>query len=46
MTANENRSYTYNTYFGNVNLNNGLEVEQLAESIEKRNKRQRNGYGS
>jgi len=46
LTARENQSYTYNTYFGNVNLNNGLEIEALTESIDRRNRRQRSGYGS
>ena len=46
LTARENQNYTYNTYFGNVNLNNGLEIEALTESIDRRNRRQRSGYGS
>jgi hypothetical protein len=46
MPARENQQYTYNTYFGNVNLNNGLEIEALTESIDRRNRRQRSGYGS
>lgn len=47
MTARENRNYTYNnnTYFGNVNLNNGLEIEQLTESISRHNRRKQSGYG-
>ena len=46
LTARENLQYTYNNYFGNVNLNNGLEIEALTESIERRNRRQRSGYGA
>ena len=48
LTARENRQYTYNNnnYFGNVNLNNGLEIEALTESIDRRNRRQRSGYGA
>lgn len=48
LTARENRQYTYNSnnYFGNVNLNNGLEIEALTESIDRRNRRQRSGYGA
>ena len=45
LTARENQQYTYNNYFGNVNLNNGLEIEALTESIDRRNRRQRSGYG-
>ena len=48
LTASENRQYTFNnnTYFGNVNLNNGTQVEQLAEAISRNNRRQSRGYGS
>ena len=48
LTARENRNYTFNSnhYFGNVNLNNGLEIEALTESIDRRNRRQRSGYGA
>ena len=46
MTARENQRYTYNNYFGNVNLNNGLEIEALTESIDRRNRRQMAGYGA
>jgi hypothetical protein len=48
MTASENRNYTYNnnTYFGNVNLNNGLEVDALTESIARNNRRKNSGYGA
>lgn len=46
VPARDAGSYTYNTYFGNVNLNNGLEIEALTESIDRRNRRQRTGYGS
>ena len=48
LTASENKSYTYNSnnYFGNVNLNNGQDIEALCDSIDRHNRRQRNGYGS
>ena len=48
MTASQNRSYTYNsnTYFGSVNLNNGLQVDALAESIARNNRRKNSGFGS
>ena len=48
MPARENKSYTYNsnTYFGSVNLNNGLEVDSLADAIARRNAKTRRGYGS
>jgi hypothetical protein len=48
MTAQQNRQYTYNNhnYFGSVNLNNGLQIEQLTESIDRHNRRQMAGFGS
>lgn len=48
MTARENRNYTYNnnTYFGSVNLNNGLEIDALTESIARNNRRKNSGYGA
>lgn len=48
MTARENANYTYNSnnYFGAVNLHNGLEIEALTESLNRRNRRQRAGYGA
>ena len=46
LTARENQNYTYNNYFGNVNLNNGLEIEALTESLDRRNRRQQAGYGA
>ena len=48
LTASENRSYTYNSnnYFGNVNLNNGQDIDALCDSIDRHNRRQRSGYGS
>jgi hypothetical protein len=48
LTASENKNYTYNsnTYFGNVNLNNGLEIDALTDSIARQNRRQRSGYGT
>ena len=47
MTAAQNRNYTYNShnYFGNVNLNNGMQIEALTDSIDRRNRRQRAAYG-
>ena len=47
MTASENRNYTYNnnTYFGSVNLNNGTQVEQLADAIARNNQKQSRAYG-
>jgi hypothetical protein len=48
MPARENKNYTYNnnTYFGSVNLHNGLEVDALAESIARNNRRKSRGFGS
>lgn len=48
MTASENKSYTFNnnTYFGNVNLNNGTQVEQLSEAIARNNRKQASAYGA
>ena len=46
LTARENQQYTYNNYFGNVALNNGLEIDALTESIARRNQRQRSGFGA
>lgn len=46
VVPNRGDSYTSNVYFGSVNLNNGLEVEALTESIDRRNRRMRAGYGS
>lgn len=48
MTASENRNYTFNsnTYFGNVNLNNGMQVEALSESIARQNRKIQRGFGS
>lgn len=47
LTAAQNRSYTYNsnTYFGAVNLNNGLEVEALSESLARQNAKMNRAYG-
>lgn len=47
LTASQNRNYTYNNhnYFGNVNLNNGMEVDALADSIAKQTRKQSRGYG-
>lgn len=46
VPAAQANNYNSNIYFGNVNLNNGLEIEALTESIDRRNRRQRNGYGA
>lgn len=48
MTARENRNYTINnnTYFGGVNLRNGLEVDALTDSIARQQARQAAAYGS
>ena len=48
LTAEENKHYTYNNnnYFGTVNLNNGQDIEALTDALERRNRRQRAGYGS
>lgn len=48
MTATANRNYTYNSnnYFGQVNLNNGMEIDALSESIARQNRRQNAGFGT
>lgn len=48
LTASENKSYTFNsnTYFGNVNLNNGMQIDALSESLAKQNRRQSAAYGA
>ena len=48
ITASQNKSYTYNnnTYFGSVNLHNGLEIDALTESIARNNRRKSSGYGA
>lgn len=48
LTATQNQHYTYNsnTYFGSVNLNNGMQIDALTESIARQNRRQRAAYGS
>ena len=48
LTASENKSYTFNsnTYFGSVNLNNGIQIDALSESIAKQNRRQSAAYGA
>ena len=48
MTASENRHYTFNnnTYFGGVNLHNGLELDALTDSIARQQARQAAAYGS
>ena len=47
LTASENRSYTYNNnnYFGNVNLNNGQDIDNLCDRIDRRNRRRNSGFG-
>ena len=48
LTASENKNYTFNnnTYFGSVNLNNGTQVEQLADAIGRNNRKQSRAYGA
>ena len=48
MTASQNRNYTYNSnnYFGNVNLNNGQDIDALCDRIDQRNRRQMSGFGA
>ena len=48
MTARENKNYTYNNhnYFGNVNLNNGQDIDALCNSIDRHNRRAQSGFGS
>ena len=48
MTASQNRNYTYNNnnYFGNVNLNNGQDIDALCDRIDQRNRRQMSGFGA
>lgn len=48
MTARENKTYTFtnNTYFGGVNLHNGMEVDALTDSIARQQARQAAAYGS
>ena len=47
LTARANRSYTYNSnnYFGNVNLNNGQDIDALCTSIDRHNRRIQSGFG-
>ena len=47
MTAQQNKSFTYNNhnYFGSVNLHNGLEVDNLIDSINRRNRASQRGFG-
>ena len=48
MPAEQNRTYTYNSnnYFGNVNLNNGQDIDALCDRIDQRNRRQMSGFGA
>jgi len=48
LTARANRSYTYNSnnYFGNVNLNNGHDIDELCTSIDRHNRRMQSGFGA
>lgn len=48
LTASQNRSYTYNSnnYFGNVNLNNGQDIDALCDRIDRRNRRKQSGFGA
>ena len=47
LTASENKTYTYNNnnYFGNVNLNNGQDIEALCDRIDRHNRRNQRGFG-
>jgi hypothetical protein len=47
LPASQNRNYTYNSnnYFGNVNLNNGMQVEALCDSIDRHNRMAMRGFG-
>ena len=47
LTAQANKNYTYNNhnYFGSVNLNNGTQVDQLADAIARQTRKQSAGYG-
>ena len=48
LTASANRSYTYNSnnYFGNVNLNNGQDIDALCTSIDRHNRQMQSGFGA
>jgi len=48
LTASENKNYTYynNTYMGGINLNNGMELDALMDSIDRSNRRRNKGFGS
>ena len=48
LTASANRSYTYNNnnYFGNVNLNNGQDIDALCNSIDRHNRAVQSGFGA
>lgn len=47
-TASANRNYTYNSnnYFGNVNLNNGQDIDALCTSIDRHNRQVQSGFGA
>lgn len=47
LTAGQNRQYTINnnTYFSDVHLHNGLEIDALSDSINRRNAQEQRGYG-
>ena len=48
LTASANRNYTYNSnnYFGNVNLNNGQDIDALCTSIDRHNRQMQSGFGA
>lgn len=48
LTASANRSYTYNSnnYFGNVNLNDGQDIDALCTSIDRHNRQMQSGFGA
>ena len=48
LTARENRQYTINnnTYFGGVNLHNGMEVDALTDSMARQQRKQASAYGA
>ena len=48
LTASANRNYTFNSnnYFGNVNLNNGQDIDALCTSIDRHNRQVQSGFGA
>ena len=45
MNTRGGNTYNNNTYFGNVNLNNGMDIDNLVHSIDRNNRRKNAGYG-